>query len=52
MIQILCELGVDVTQIDSLKQSPLFYTSRDGKIKLSQFLIEQGSEVNQIDIYG
>ena len=30
----LIESGVDVFQKDSLKQTPLFYTCRDGKIKL------------------
>ena len=52
MIKFLCEVGVDVTQIDHLKQSPLYYTCRDGKVKLCQFLLEQGVNVNLIDIYG
>ena len=32
---ILIESGVDVFQKDNLKQTPLFYTCRDGKIKLA-----------------
>ena len=48
----LIESGVDVLQKDSLKQTPLFYASRDGKPKVAQFLIEQGISVSEIDIYG
>jgi ankyrin repeat protein len=51
-MQILLESGVDMFQKDNLKQTPLFYTCRDGKIKLAQFLIEQGLQVNDIDTYG
>ena len=48
----LIESGVDVLQKDSLKQTPLFYASRDGKAKVAQFLVEQGLSVQDIDIYG
>ena len=34
MLKYLCELGVDCSQMDNLKQTTLFYTARDGKIKL------------------
>ena len=51
-MQILLESGVDMFQKDNLKQTPLFYTCRDGKIKLAQLLVEQGLQVNDIDTYG
>ena len=40
MIEILIKLGVDFAQKDNLKQSPLFYAAKDGKLKLIQFMIE------------
>ena len=40
MITILIQLGVDFHQKDNLKQTPLFYAARDGKVKLIQFLVE------------
>lgn len=48
----LIESGVDLHQRDNLKQTPLFYACRDGKIKLVQFLIDQGLKVHEIDTYG
>lgn len=49
---LLIESGVDLFQKDNLKQTPLFYASRDGKPKLVQFLVEQGLKVSEIDTYG
>lgn len=48
----LIENGVDPYHRDSLKQSPMFYAARDGKLKIIQFLIDQDLSVNDIDIYG
>jgi ankyrin repeat protein len=49
---LLIESGVDLFQKDNLKQTPLFYAARDGKIKLVQFFVEQGIKVSEIDTYG
>ena len=32
--------GVDPTQKDNLKQTPLYYAAREGKLKVIQFLID------------
>ena len=45
-------MGVDPQHRDSLKQTPLFYAARDGKLQIIQFLIDQGLSVNDIDVYG
>lgn len=34
MIHILIQLGVDLYQKDNLKQTPLYYAARDGKLKV------------------
>lgn len=47
----LIRLGVDPNQKDALQQTPLYYASRDGKLKIIQFLIDQGLSVNEEDIY-
>ena len=52
MITILVQLGVDLYQKDNLKQTPLFYASRDGKVKVMQLLLENGMQVNDFDTYG
>lgn len=52
MITILVQLGVDIFQKDNLKQTPLFYAARDGKVRVLQLLIENGMQVNDFDTYG
>ena len=42
-IKVMTELikqGVDVMQPDSLKQTPLYYSAREGKAKVTKFLID------------
>ena len=53
MARILKELGVKPEQPDTLNQTALYYTSRDGKLLLLEFLINEGNcNVNHIDTYG
>ena len=52
MMTFLLKYGVDPLYRDSLKQTPLYYSSRDGLNKVCQFLIDQGVDVNNIDTYG
>ena len=52
MTRVMLQLGVDIHQKDNLKQTPLYYSARDGKIKLIQFHLAQGLMVNEVDTYG
>lgn len=52
MIQLLTDMGVDPKQQDMLKQTPLFYASREGNNKVVQFFINGGDDVNRQDKYG
>ena len=53
MTKVLTELGANPAREDSLKQTPLFYASREGHIELINFLCkERGDQVNRQDKYG
>lgn len=52
MLKFLVSLGVDFRQKDNLKQTPLFYASKVGHLQLIRILVENGLNVNDIDIYG
>jgi ankyrin repeat protein len=45
------ELGVSPTAKDKIQQTPLYYTSREGKFLCSKFLIECGCPLNDKDLY-
>lgn len=49
MIKLLIELGADVNLEDKLKQTPLFYASKFGRIPACEVLINAGANVNQED---
>ena len=42
MIKMLRTLGVDPTKEDTLKQSPLFYASREGLTEVIDYLCTEG----------
>lgn len=52
MMELMVQLGVDLHQKDSLKQTPLFYAAKNGYLKLIRTLSGNGIDVNQIDTYG
>ena len=53
MIKVLIDLGMDPIKEDSLKQTPLFYASREGNVQAIEFLCNQaGDDVNRQDKYG
>jgi len=53
MIKVLASLGVDPQKEDTLKQSPLFYASREGLTNVIDYLCtEGGNQVNRQDKYG
>ena len=52
MIKVLTEMGMDPIKEDSLKQTPLFYASREGNTEAINFLVAQGDNVNRQDKYG
>ncbi len=52
MATLLIQMGVEPEKKDLLKQTPLYYASRDGKLLLIKFLIDQGLNVNDFDTYG
>lgn len=52
MANVLEGMGVDIFQKDNLKQTPLYYAAREGKLKVIQHFIEKGVKVNSIDCYG
>ena len=48
MIKVLIELGMDPIKEDSLKQTPIFYASREGNTEAIDFLCNQcGDSVNR-----
>jgi len=51
MCQVLIEMGVNPLKEDYLKQSPLFYASREGNIPVMKMLIDKGEDVNRRDKY-
>lgn len=51
MLQILIDHGVNLRFKDHMKQTIMFYTARDGKAKVLEFLFTQGLEINESDIY-
>ena len=53
MIKVLTEMGISPLTDDSLKQTPLFYASREGNNLAVQFFIEEWKDnVNRQDRYG
>ena len=38
--------------IDNIGQTALFYAARDGRLSLTQCLIELSVDINQVDAYG
>ena len=53
MIKVLVELGVDCKKEDTLKQTALFYASREGLTDVIDYLCNTGGvEVNKQDKYG
>ena len=53
MVKVLVELGMDPIKEDSLKQTPLFYASREGNSQVIDFFCNQcGDSVNRQDKYG
>jgi ankyrin repeat protein len=52
MAKVLKDMGVSPSQPDTLNQTPLYYASREGKSQLIDFLVENGCNVNHIDVYG
>lgn len=53
MVKVLVEMGVDPHKEDTLKQTPIFYASREGNANLINYLISLGSEdLNRQDKYG
>jgi ankyrin repeat protein len=38
--------------VDALKQIPLHYAAKDGKVKTLKTLVEAGCNVNHVDTYG
>lgn len=52
VLEYLCEIGVDPAYRDSLKQTALFYSAKDGKIATCQFFLNKGLALNEPDNYG
>lgn len=52
MIKVLVELGMDPIKEDSLKQTPIFYASREGNADAINYLCSKGDSVNRQDKYG
>lgn len=48
----LIQKGIDPCHKDNLKQTPLYYAARDGKLKVAKFLIDQGLMPCHVDTYG
>lgn len=44
-------MGVEATFKDKISQTALYYAARDGKPKTADFLIQNGCEVNDPDLY-
>lgn len=45
----LLELGANPNQLDSFKETCLFYAAREGRYEVCKTLIEKGVNVNQVD---
>lgn len=52
MLRLLTEHGVNLNFKDQMKQTILFYVSRDGKHRVLQYLHDQGLDINDSDLYG
>ena len=53
MLKVLVELGIDPVKEDLLKQTPLFYASREGNSAIIDYLCNTcGDTVNRQDKYG
>ena len=53
MIKVLTEMGISPLTDDSLKQTPIFYASREGNNLAVQFFVEEWKDnVNRQDRYG
>lgn len=52
MLRYLLEKGVAVDYVDYLKQTALYYASREGKCTVIRLLVENGCHVNHVDTYG
>jgi len=52
MAKILTDMGVKPCTPDTLNQTPLYYSAREGKNNLVEFLVKNGCAVNHIDTYG
>lgn len=51
--KVLKDLGVKPDQPDNLNQTALYYASREGKLQLIDFLVNEGGcNVNHVDTYG
>lgn len=50
MFQFLLAKGCSVTHKDSLQQTVLFYTAKEGKVRLSEFVLANGVEANARDV--
>ena len=51
MLTLLVKYGAVINFKDGMKQSVLFYCSRDGKCKVFEFLMRNGIDVNESDLY-
>ena len=53
MVKMLTSMGVDGAKEDSLKQTPIFYASREGKNEVIEYLVNTCKDyVNRQDKYG
>ena len=52
MVEYLLSLGVDACAVDSLSQTALFYSAREGKPELVDVLVKHGCFANHLDTYG
>jgi len=52
MIDWLVEKGCPINFMDMIGQTCLFYTARDGRLKLIEHLIKKGIDLNTLDTYG
>lgn len=53
LVEMLINCGIKIsTSIDQLKQTPLYYAVREGHAKLVKIFIENGCNVNHLDVYG
>ena len=52
MIKLLEAEGCSITQVDTLKQTPLYYAAREGLYESMKYLAEGGCAMNNVDTYG